>query len=247
VPPAAKEYAVHHAPERPSLAAGWDDPSWAQAPPLEIAEFRPESSDHRPRTRARLLHARGGLLGIFRVEDRYVRCRHRRFQDPVYEDSCVELFLQPKPGRGYLNFEMSGGGVLLASHVTDHRRTAQGFAAFERLRPEEGRLIEVRSTLPPVVEPEIETRLAWELSFFIPFVVIEAHVGAIGPVAGQEWRANLYKCGDRTSHPHWAAWSAVDALNFHLPRCFGVLRFEAPAAGRRGDGEAAGGRVSGPS
>ena len=41
----------------------------------------------------------------------------------------------------------------------------------------------------------------------------------------QAWRGNLYKCGDRTSHPHWAAWSPVDELNFHLPRCFGTLRF----------------------
>ncbi len=228
MPTAEKVYLVRFASERPPLAAGWDDTGWAKASALEIAEFRPEGSDHRPRTRARLLYTPQGLLGIFRVEDRWVRCRRRRFQDPVYEDSCVELFLQPRPGCGYLNFEMSCGGALLASHVTDHRRTAEGLADFKRLRPDEGRLIEVRSTLPAVVEPEIETPLQWELSFFIPFAVLEAYVGELQPVAGREWRANLFKCGDGTSHPHWAAWSAVDALNFHLPHCFGLLRFEAP-------------------
>jgi hypothetical protein len=83
----------------------------------------------------------------------------------------------------------------------------------------------LRSSLPAVVDPEIDAPVDWELAFFVPTEVLEDYVGPIGPLAGQEWRANFYKCGDETSHPHWAAWSPVDELNFHLPRCFGTLRF----------------------
>jgi len=211
---------------RPPLSAEWDDPAWADRPPLEIASFRPEGSDHRPRTRARLAYDEGGLASLFRVEDRYVRSVHTRFGEPVYRDSCVEIFLQPKPERGYLNFEMNAGGALLASHITDHRRTPDGFAAFTRLTEEDGRLVGVRSSLPRVVDPEVDGPLDWELAFFVPFPLLEKYVGPIGSLAGQRWRANLYKCGDGTSHPHWASWSPVDALNFHLPRCFGTLVFE---------------------
>jgi hypothetical protein len=221
-----KTYAVRHAPPGLDVSRSWDDPAWASAPPLEVAEFRAESSDHRPLTRARLLQAPAGLFGIFRVEDRYVRCVHRHFQDPVYRDSCVEVFLQPRPDRGYVNLEMNCGGALLASHVTDERRTPEGFAAFRKLTAEEGRQVRVRSSLPPLVEPEIDEPLAWELAFFVPTALLEGCVGPIGPFAGQEWRANLYKCADASSHPHWASWSPVEALNFHLPRCFGTLRFE---------------------
>jgi hypothetical protein len=209
-----------------SVAERWGDAAWAGAETVEVDAFRREGSDHRPRTRARLLYGDAGLFGIFRVEDRYVRCVHRAFQDPVYKDSCVELFVQPKPDRGYVNLEMSCGGAILMSHVTDERRTKHGFAAFRKLTPEEGRKVLVRSSLPPIVDPEIDAPVEWELAFFLPTAVLEGCVGPIGPLAGQEWRANLYKCGDETSHPHWAAWSPVDALNFHLPRCFGVLRFE---------------------
>ncbi len=216
---------------RPRLCAGWDDPAWAQASALEIAEFRPEGSDHRPRTRARLLHVSEGLAGIFRVEDRYVCCRHRRFQDPVCQDSCVEVFLQPRPGQGYFNFEMNCGGALLASLVTDHTRTAGGLAAFTRLRGEHGRQVAIHTTLPRYIDPELETPVDWELAFFIPLAVLEAYLGPLGPLPGQEWRANFYKCADRSSHPHWAAWSPVAALNFHLPDCFGRLRFAAAAGG----------------
>ena len=220
------EYLVRATRHRPPLEAGWDDPAWSNAETLEVAHFRPEGSGHRPRTRARLLYDGEGLGGLFRVEDAHVRSVHTRFAEPVYRDSCVEIFLQPKPDCGYLNFEMNAGGALLASHITDHRRTPEGFAAFTKLTEEDGRWVAVRSSLPPLVEPEVEGPLDWQLAFFIPTALLEAYVGPIGPLAGQEWRANLYKCGDRTSHPHWASWSPVDALNFHLPHCFGTLVFE---------------------
>ncbi len=220
-----KEYLVPEAPAPPTVAAGWQDPLWSGIAPLEVAEFRPESSAHRPRTRARLLHTDGGLHGVFRVEDRYVACRHTRFQAQVCEDSCVEVFLQPRPNDGYFNFEMSCGGTLHATYVTDHRRDNGALAEATPLAPEQGRQVAIRTTLPPVVQPEIATEVDWELAFFIPSAVLEAYVGPLGPLGGQEWRANFYKCADLTSHPHWAAWSPVDALNFHLPHCFGRLRF----------------------
>jgi hypothetical protein len=218
------EHVVRAARPRPRLEDGWDDPAWTAAAALEIACFRPEGSEHRPRTRARLAWDDDGLCGLFRVEDRHVRSVHTRFGEPVYEDSCVEIFLQPRPGHGYLNFEMNAGGALLASHVTDHRRTPDGFAAFTRLTEEDGRQVAVRSSLPSVVEPEVSAD--WQLAFSIPKALLEKYVGPIGPLEGQRWRANLYKCGDKTSHPHWASWSPVDALNFHLPHCFGTLRLE---------------------
>ncbi len=218
------DYRVHG--PRPPLTARWTDPAWAERPALDIASFRPEGSDHRPPTRARLAYDQNGLAGVFHVRDRYVRSVHTRFGEPVYQDSCVEIFLQPKPGKGYLNFEMNAGGTLLASHITDHRRTPDGFAAFTRLTEEDGSLVGVRSSLPRVVEPEVRDPLEWELAFFIPISLLEKYVGPIGPLGGQNWRANLYKCADGTSHPHWASWSPVDALNFHLPGCFGRLAFE---------------------
>ena len=213
--------------ERPPIEEAWDGAAWARAETLELSHFRPEGSAHRPRTRARLLHTGFGIAGIFRVEDRYVRSLHRRFGDPVYEDSCVEIFLEPRPERGYLNFEWNAGGTLLASHVTDPRRVGGTLAASTRLAADDARRVEVRSSLPSRIEPERCDAVDWQLAFFIPLAVLERHVGALGPLGGQAWRCNLYKCGDKTSHPHWASWAPLDARNFHLPHCFGTLDFEA--------------------
>ena len=79
------------------LDAPWADPTWEQAETLQIQHFRPEGSDHRPQASARLLYDARGLHGIFRVQDRYVRCVGTQYFDPVWRDSCVEFFAQPKP------------------------------------------------------------------------------------------------------------------------------------------------------
>jgi hypothetical protein len=145
----------------------------------------------------------------------------------VYRDSCVEVFLDPRPGKGYLNFEWNAGGALLASHVRDPERTAAGFQDFTPLPASDGGRVAVVSSLPPVVEPEVAAPLTWTLAFALPLDLLEARVGPLAPLAGQVWRANLYKCGDDTSHPHWASWSPLTERNFHLPACFGTLRFQA--------------------
>jgi cellulose/xylan binding protein with CBM9 domain len=61
----------------------------------------------------------------------------------------------------------------------------------------------------------------------IPFAMMESYVSATGDPRGQTWRGNLFKCGDETSHPHWASWAPIgQELNFHQPEKFGELRFE---------------------
>lgn len=221
----APAYRVRPASCEPELQGLWQGQAWGAVPALELTWFHPASSAHRPRTQVKLLYSRQGLHALFRVEDRFVRCRHTRFQDAVYRDSCVELFLQPRAGKGYFNFEVNCGGALLATHIDNWRRSSAGFAGAAPLSPDEGGQVRIWSSLPGMTEPELAARIEWRLELRIAWAVLEARLGGLGPLAGQSWRANFYKCGDETSHPHWAAWSPVDALNFHLPRCFGVLKF----------------------
>lgn len=209
-----------------TLAANWDDAFWQNAETLEVKNFRPESSGHRPRVAARLLYDPAGIHGLFRVQDRYVRCVRTEYNSQVWKDSCVEFFVQPKPDAGYFNLEMNCGGAFLCWHIIDPTRTPDIFKQFVRVPGEIAREIKVQTSLPRVVEPEITEPLTWTLQFFVPFALFAKFVGPLGDVSGQVWRANLFKCADETSHPHWASWSPVDEFNFHLPRCFGEIRFE---------------------
>lgn len=225
-----RPYPIYPAFRRPELKGLWRGPAWQKVPFLEIAHFRPESSDHRPAARAKLLYSMEGLYGLFRVQDRYIRCVHRRFQDPVYKDSCVEFFVQPLADKGYFNFEFNCGGTLLTSYIEDPARTKSGFKTFRRLTKQEGRQVLIYHSLPRVIEPEWEEETTWYLEFYIPLTLLEKYTGPVDISPGVVWRANFFKCADQTSHPHWAAWSAVDDLNFHLPQCFGDIEFKAPDA-----------------
>lgn len=218
-------YNVQWADALPDFSTGWDDPVWRAAETAEVSWFRPESSAHRPRASVRLLHNLRGLRGVWQVHDQFVHSTRTRYMDEVWKDSCVEIFLQPKPGAGYFNLEMNAGGAHLCCYIEDPARVPGGFKKFTRLPAEIGRKIQVQSSLPKTIDPEISVPVRWQLNFFVPFGVIEGYVGSIGDVRGQEWRGNFYKCADEGSHPHWGAWAPVDEFNFHLPRCFGALSF----------------------
>ncbi|HTZ17549.1 MAG TPA: carbohydrate-binding family 9-like protein [Dissulfurispiraceae bacterium] len=218
-------YKVGFAKISPEMKGLWDGPAWMRAETLELVHFRPEGGGHRPKTAARLLYNMDGIFGIFRVEDRYVRCVRTRYGELVYKDSCVEFFVKPKTGKGYFNFEFNCGGALLCSYIVNPERTAEGFKEFVPIPEEEASCVTVRHSLPGMVEPEITGPVVWMLEYFIPFALLERYAGPLGDVCGQEWNANFYKCGDETSHPHWASWQPVPELNFHMPECFGTMEF----------------------
>lgn len=221
----ASVYPLHGVRHPPEFKGLWDDAAWGEVPVLAIDQFRAESSDHRPVTEAKLQYDAQGLYGIFRVRDRYVCCRHRRYQDPVYKDSCVEFFFQPSGSAGYFNFEFNCGGAMLVSYIIDPTRTDEGFRDFVRPSKSDVRRVKIYHSEDRIVDPEREGDTTWYLEYYIPRGLIEKYAGPVRLKAGTVWRANLYKCGDATSHPHWGAWSPVNALNFHLPHCFGELHF----------------------
>ena len=219
-------YLIRRTLTAPALDGDWDSPAWQQAETLEVAHFRPESSAHHPHTQARLLHDGANIYVFFRVEDQYVRSVQTQYLGPVCTDSCVEWFAQPRPDKGYVNFEVNCGGTLHSSYIENPTRIPGGFKRFvyvdERLA---GQMTIVHS-LPGVVEPEITQACTWTLVYRVPLALFEAYTGPLGDLSGQQWRANFYKCGDQTSHPHWAAWSPVQELNFHRPQDFAPIHFE---------------------
>jgi hypothetical protein len=218
-------YAVRFVDSITSFACDWSSPLWMQAETMEIGHFRPEGSDHRPPTFLRMLYTNDGIAGIFRVEDFFIKCTHVQDMSDIWKDSCVEIFLQPSPDVGYFNFEFNCGGALLASYITDHTRTPEGFNCFSRFTLDECSQVIRKTTLPRNTILEINAHTVWLLQFFIPFPLLAKYTGEIGPIEGQIWRANAYKCGDETSHPHWASWQPLPEKNFHLPKTFGDIIF----------------------
>ena len=88
--------------------------------------------------------------------------------------------------------------------------------------------IKISHSLTKEVEQELTEPETWKLEFSIPISILAKYMKVDAPGPGVSWKANFYKCADKTSHPHWLTWTLVDYPNpkFHLPEFFGRLDFE---------------------
>lgn len=223
-----RTYRIRRAMARPGLDGDWDSDVWTRAATAHINLFRPEGCNHHPDTRVKMLYDDEGLYLIFRVYDQFVRCLATEYQGDVYEDACVEFFVQPRREAGYFNFEMNCGGVLLLKYIEDARRTNDGFEKFVNVPSELGSEVVAFHSLNAPIEEEIAGPIEWRVEYAVPFSLFEHYLGPLGEIAGQTWRGNFYKCADGSSHPHWASWAPIGReLNFHVPERFASLRFEA--------------------
>lgn len=220
------EYIIKKTGNPPELKGDWKSEVWKHVETLNIDNFRTEGSDHRPITQAKLLYDQIGIYLFYSVQDQYVLSVRREYQEAVCKDSCAEFFLQPFSNKGYFNFEINCGGTLLLRYSTSETGNWEEKTSIQ-VPFELSKQIKIYHSMPKVVEPEIIEPTEWNLEYFIPFSILEHYVGNWGEISGQRWRSNFYKCGDETSHPHWASWSPVGGkLNFHQPEYFGELVFE---------------------
>ncbi len=199
---------------------GAPDAPWADVPPLMVGHYLWLNNGYRPPVEARLCWSPGFLHVRFRVEERQVRVRYVKFQDPVYKDSCVEFFIDafPESRLGYVNFETNAAGTLLCAFGPDRSNRRP-------LWPEDLAGFEVVSSIPGPVEGEYGAK-AWTLEYRVPLGLFRRlYDREIG--SGHRAAANFYKCGDETATPHYGAWSPVGTPtpDFHRPEFFGEVIF----------------------
>jgi hypothetical protein len=197
--------------------------AWQAAPALRVEHYLWMNNRYEPPVEARLCYTARFLYVRFDVREAKVRARFTRFQDPVYKDSCVELFIDPCPdlSRGYVNFEANAIGTFLTAFGPGrHGRKPLTKAQLKSFRASS-------SLKAPVDGPIAGGR--WALAYRIPLALFRSLYGReVGP--GTRAAANLYKCGDETEFPHYGAWSPVGTPgpDFHRPEFFGTLVFRAP-------------------
>ena len=218
------EYTVKKITNTVSLKSKWDDEQWAQANVLELKNYMGQKPEHFPKTQAKLLYDSNNIYVFFRVEDNYIRAVAEKTQDIVCCDSCAEFFFTPGEDlpQGYFNVEINCGGTMLLYHQTarDENKT--------EISQQDCQKIKIYASMPKKVEPEIQKPTVWTIQYSIPFEILEEYAKVTRPNSGVKWRANFYKCGDETSHPHWLTWSFVNEPkpDFHQPCYFGTLCFE---------------------
>lgn len=126
----------------------------------------------------------------------------------VNEDACVEIFISDADNTHYWNFEFNPAGVCNASHRKERK------VDVVRLNPEQ--LASIKRYGQQLCAAH------WTLLVGIPFSLIDLDF-----TREHARRANLYKCGDKTSMKHYASWNPIlaEAPAFHLPEFFGEIQF----------------------
>ncbi len=173
--------------------------------------------NYRPKVQFAIAHDNAHIVIRYDVTESYILARARKNNDSVCQDSCVEFFVKPPNQDNYYNFEFSCIGVcLLGCQPARNKGGVLQDACIDAIRR--------YSSLGAEPFEEKSGDFQWHLTVSIPVVSFQGlH---IGPLSGQRFTANFYKCGDKTRKPHWIAWSKVGALDFHRPQDFAEIYFE---------------------
>ena len=178
----------------------------------------PWSCEYQPETEATLSIVRNdsdqiiALQVYMRTNEWPLRAHITDENGPVHTDSCMEFFLMPTPhiSSKYTNIEINPLGATKFG-IGEGRGSRQNLD-----------LGNYRTNL------NIESKISpagWELSYVIPLEILKQNFGEFELLPGYEMRANFYKCGDNTIHPHYGCWSEIDlpAPDFHCPNFFGRI------------------------
>ena len=135
-----------------------------------------------------------------------------------------EFFFTPGTdiSEGYFNLETNCGGMLLCRH-----QITQGVNGV-LLEASDCDKIEIYHSEPATIDPEKAEPTTWLLQYRLPIEILRQYAPVVKPASGVTWRANLYKCGELTSHPHGLSWSVIgsEKFEFHFPEFFGTLEFK---------------------
>ena len=182
-----------------------DQVCWVQPPHAPVVSFV-------------VAYNENALLIRFYVHETFHRAVYTNPNDPVYEDSCVEMFIAVDKSGSYYNFEFNSLGTCLASYGKDR---------YNRKMLDEQIIHTISCQVAWKELPPSGKMYQWELTFILtPSVLCFNQITSFTP---GDYTANFYKCGDALEEPHYLAWNPVLTANpdFHQPVFFGGLKLMA--------------------
>lgn len=178
----------------------------------------PEQYPYSPQVRFRIAHNDREIFIRFDVAEKYTLAKVNKDNGPVWTDSCVEFFIAPDE-RGYYNCEFNCIGKALVGY------REKGAAALHA-SPLLMKSIQRYSTLGTENFEEKNGHNRWSLLVSLPATLLFKH--NISRLSGLQAKANVYKCGDHLSEPHFLSWYPIDSPqpNFHVPQFFTDIEFQ---------------------
>lgn len=145
-----------------------------------------------------------------RAWERDIRAELQDPLSPVCQDSCMEFFFGFARDGRYFNLEINPNGCI--------------YFGFGGKRTERVRLILKDSKRLLSLQTRQETD-GWSVTYSLPVSFLRQFYPELELHSGLRFWANCYKCGDKTLHPHFLSWNAVqsETPDFHRPTDFGEM------------------------
>ena len=181
-----------------------------------VSEINWKEFSHKPIVAFDVARGDKHLFISFFVRGSYIRAVNNEYNSHVYQDSCVEFFAKIPGDSEYYNFEFNCIGTALSSKRKS--RTESNHYSNEQMAR-----IKTWSSLGNEPFEEKEGIHSWQVVVAIPFDMM----GVDSNNMPEMINANFYKCGDKTSIPHYVSWNKIETENpnFHRPEFFGELYF----------------------
>lgn len=178
-----------------------------------------ESFPYKPQVQFRVWHDGASFNIEYKVREQGTRALQTVLGGPVYEDSCVECFIQPDSADPrYYNFEFNPIGMMAMACRTgrfDPEDAPQKVLESVRIEATAGR--------EPFDEKFVEE---WGLNISIPASAL--FNSGVKDFSGRRMKMNFFKCGDGLKVPHFVTWAPIDTPkpDYHRPEFFQPVEFE---------------------
>lgn len=173
---------------------------------------------YRPEVDFQIGHTQAEIELLFHVREERILGLQTRTHGDVYMDSCVELFIT-FDDTNYYNLEINCIGTPHLGYGPGRKdRRFVPLPLMERLV--------IQSSLGAQPFAEKTGGFEWSLIARIPLACFA--FDSLAGLSGRSARANVFKCGDGLSVPHYVTWRPIKtpAPDYHRPEDFGDLRFE---------------------
>lgn len=179
----------------------------------------PEEYPSSPNVSFKMAHNGTHLFLHYFVEENEILAKTEKDNGPVWTDSCVEFFISFNDYPFYYNLESSCIGKVLFGYRKDRQDVEYGNSV----------IMDSIRRFPSLGYDNFEKKegdFKWNLLLIIP--VSSFWKSDIRSLNGMRAKANLYKCGDDLSVPHFLSWQPIktEKPNFHMPAFFSELVFE---------------------
>lgn len=184
----------------------------------EISDFPWEKDgDTHPESYAAIFAVENdGIHAVLWSFEEDVLCNCTKRDDPVYTDSCLEVFLMPvEDDKRYINFEVNKNGVYL-SQIGTCRADRVFIKSITHIEP----VIET-------IEITEDGKTAWGYEISVPEKLISALYGVDYRICERTVKCNFYKCAELNKSPHFGTFFPIktEKPDFHRPEFFGEIHF----------------------